>query len=399
MGHGKDVKYFFERTLKMDSRDLKKQLIIWRHMLHQNPETAFEEKKTAEFVAEKLKELGMEVHTGIGGTGVVASLSAGDGKAVIGIRADMDAINLKELSDHDHVSKNAGKMHGCGHDGHTATLLGAAVLLAETKNFNGTVRFFFQPAEEPGHGAKAMMDDGLFEKYPVDEIYGLHNAPFLPAGVIHTRTGGIMASEDNFKIRITGQGGHASSPHQGIDPLTSASQIYLALQTIVSRNGNPLHPIVISCTEWHTDGAHNAIPTHVEILGDTRSCSKEDQILIENRMREVSQGICTMNGAKCEFDYTHEFNPVLNDKNCVDTVIRAAIQTVGKEKVDENCEPWMASEDFAAYLNQVPGCFLLLGSGKTEENIPLHNAMFDYNDEVLMTGAELWKNLVEERLK
>lgn len=381
--------------------NFKEQLIKWRHFLHQHPECAFEEKATAQFVATTLMDMGLEVHTGIGGTGVVATLKAGNGSSIIGIRADMDAINLTERNSHNHVSVTPGKMHGCGHDGHVTTLLGAAYLLTEQKNFNGTVRFIFQPAEEPGRGAQAMIDDGFFEKFPIDEIYGLHNIPFLPAGVIHTRAGGIMASEDDFSIKITGKGGHASSPHTGIDPLAVACELYLSLQTIVSRNVNPLHSAVVSCTEFHADGAHNAIPTHVEILGDTRSYTKEDQILIENRMKTICEGICNMNGAACEFQYTHEFYPVINTQQCVDMVVKAANSIVGPENVNASCEPWMASEDFAAFLNRVPGCFVFLGSGKSasiSDNIPLHNAEFDYNDEVLQIGVEFWAELVRKRL-
>lgn len=385
----------------MDEKTLNSRLAEWRQDLHRHPETAFEEVRTAAFVAEKLREIGLDVHTGIGGTGVVANLKLGGGKRTIGLRADMDAICLGERSSHSHVSLTPGKMHACGHDGHTVTLMGAAMVLAQEQGFDGTVRFIFQPAEEPGKGAQAMIGDGLFERFPVDEIYGMHNMPSLPAGVIGTRAGGITASEDNFAIRITGRGGHASSPHLGVDPLACACEIYLALQTIVSRNASPLHPVVVSCTEFHTDGAHNAIPTHVEILGDTRSCSPKDQALIEERMRAVCEHICQMNGAACDFTYTHEFYPVVNDEACAAAAFRAAVRTVGEGRADGNCEPWMASEDFAAFLREVPGAFLFLGSGRSEnpaENTPLHNAEYDYNDSVLATGAQFWAALVRERL-
>lgn len=221
--------------------------------------------------------MGLEVHRNIGGAGIVANLTVGDGKSIIGIRADMDAINLTEEGQHPYTSQNSGKMHACGHDGHMATILGAAKLLTERKNFNGTVRFIFQPAEETGKGAFAMMQDGLFERFPLDEIYGMHNMPGMPAGSISTRAGAIMASEDNFVIRIKGQGSHASSPHMGKDPIVIASEIVLALQTIISRNMNPNVPAVISCTEFITDGIRNAIPTNVVIKGDTRSYTSEVQ--------------------------------------------------------------------------------------------------------------------------
>ena len=381
--------------------ELLDQMRQWRHTLHQHPETAFEEVWTSAFVAEKLQEMGYEVATGIGGTGVVGSLKCGTGGRSIGLRADMDAIHLSEQGNPDYKSACPGKMHGCGHDGHTATLLGAAQLLAERKNFNGTVRLIFQPAEEPGRGARAMLNDGLKERFPMNEIYGLHNMPSLPAGTIHTRVGGIMASEDNFTIAIHGQGGHASSPHLGVDPLVIAAQIILALQNIVSRNASPLHPIVISCTELHTDGAHNAIPSNVTITGDTRSTNPADQAMIERRMREICEGICTANGASCEFTYTHEFSPTVNWADCTQYAAEAARTVVGAEYVNVDCEPWMGSEDFGTFLTEIPGCFLFLGSGTTSDfskQIPLHNACYDYNDELLLTGAEFFAELVRERL-
>ncbi|MPM21342.1 Hippurate hydrolase [bioreactor metagenome] len=345
--------------------------------------------------------MGLDVTEGVGKTGVVASLTVGDGKKVIGIRADMDAINLTEASTHDHISKNAGKMHACGHDGHTVTLLGAAKLLSESKDFSGTVRFIFQPAEEPGYGAKAMLEDGLLERFPMDEIYGLHNAPSLRAGVICTKPGPIMASEDNFTVKITGRGCHASAPHMGIDPFAAAAEIYLALQTVVSRSVNPLHPAVVSVTEVYMDGAHNAIPSHVELRGDTRSYSTEDSALIEKRMREICLGVCALNGATCEFTYTHEFYPTINDKACTMAALEAAVHTVGAENVNGDCEPLTASEDFALFLREVPGCYLFLGSAKDRDPskiAPLHNATFDYNDDVLTVGAAFWARLARERL-
>lgn len=385
----------------MNNKELLNQLIEWRHHLHENPETAFEEVNTANFVNEKLKGMVYDVETEIGKTGVVASLKVGDGTEVIGLRADMDAINMTETGAVSYKSRNSGKMHACGHDGHTATLLGAAKLISERKNFNGTVRLIFQPAEEPGKGARAMIDDGIFEKFPMDEIYGLHNAPFLPEGTINTRVGGIMGSEDNFVIRIKGQGSHASSPHLGIDPLVTASQVILGLQTIASRNVSPLELSVVSCTELHTDGVHNAIPSNVEILGDTRSFSPQVQEKIEKRMREIVKGICEANGAEWEFKYTHEFEPTINTEKCVNAVVEAAKNVVGENKVNANCMPWTASEDFAGYLQHVPGCMLFLGSGKNQvpsENISLHNSEYDYNDDILVVGAEFFAELVKLRL-
>lgn len=385
----------------MDMKKLQERLTAIRRDLHAHPETAFEEVRTAGIVAEELRNLGLDVHTGIGGTGVVANLKVGDGSKVIGIRADMDAITLTDKGTHDHVSQVPGKMHGCGHDGHTTTLLGAAMLLAERKDFNGTVRFIFQPAEEPGKGAQAMIDDGLFERFPIDEIYGLHNVPQLPMNTISTCAGAMTASEDNFTIRITGVGGHASGPHLCIDPLAAASTIYLALQTIVSRSTNPAHAVVVSVTEFITDGGHNAIPTHVELRGDTRTYSLEDSTLIEARMRAICENACAMYGAQCEFTYTHEFYPTCNTEACVKSAVQAARTLLGPERINDKAEPITGSEDFAAFQRAVPGCFVNLGTGKEgdgTENAPLHNALYDYNDDALLTGAEFWAELVHELL-
>ena len=294
-------------------------------------------------------------------------------------------------------SMTAERMHGCGHDGHTCIALGAAQLLLQRQNFNGTVCFVFQPAEEPGYGARAMMDDGVIERFGIEEIYGLHNMPGMKAGTIATRVGGIMASEDNFIIRIKGQGAHAARPHMAKDPLVIAAEIILALQTIVSRNVDPNVPAVISCTELHTDGIRNAIPTHVEIKGDTRSFAPEVQMLLEERMRTISEAICAMHGATCQFSYTHEFAPTVNWQQCVDVAVTAAINVVGAEKVDGNVAQMMISEDFGAFLQKIPGCFIFLGNGDSS-NTPLHNACYDFNDEILLTGAEYFAEVVRTRL-
>lgn len=385
----------------MNNEDFEKQLTEWRHYLHAHPESAFEEINTSEYIAKVLTDIGLEVHRNIGGTGIVANLTVGDGKGIIGIRSDIDAINLTEVGKHPYISQNPGKMHACGHDGHMATVLGAAKLLTERKNFNGTVRFIFQPAEETGKGAFAMMKDGLFERFPVDEIYGMHNMPGMPAGSISTRAGGIMASEDNFVIHIKGQGSHASSPHMGKDPIVIASEIILALQTIISRNMKPNVPAVISCTEFITDGIRNAIPTNVVIKGDTRSYTPEVQQLLEERMRTISEGISKINGAECQFEYTHEFAPTVNWAECVDIAVRAAQNVVGENNVDGNCQPWMASEDFGAFLQKVPGCFVFIGNGDDSDgigNVPLHNSRYDFNDKILKIGAEYFAELIQVRL-
>ncbi|KVO04400.1 M20 aminoacylase family protein [Burkholderia ubonensis] len=375
---------------------LQGQLKAWRQHLHRYPETGFDEVKTSDFVATILTTLGLDVHRGIGGTGLVASLTVGNGKRAIGLRADMDALNIAESAPgRAHASLTPGKMHACGHDGHMSMILGAARLLAERKDFDGTVRFIFQPAEEHGRGAKAMMADGLFERFPVDAIFGAHNMPGLRAGTFATRTGGIMASEDNFVIRINGRGTHAARPHMGVDPIVIASQVVLALQTIVSRNLDPGQQAVISCTEFVTDGLRNVIPSTVTIKGDTRSYSRDVQALLETRMREICEGICRTHGADCAFEYTHEFAPTVNSPEYVDVAVRAATNVAGAEGVDPNVQPMMISEDFGAFLHAVPGNFIFIGNGEALGNggVPLHNARYDFNDEILSIGARYFAEL------
>lgn len=384
----------------MNREELKNELVEWRHYLHQHPEAAFEEENTARFVAEKLRGMGIEVETGIGKTGLVGTLKVGDGDRVIGLRADMDCNCIIEKNeDLPYRSENAGRMHACGHDGHTITLLGAAKVLSESKDFNGTVRFVFQPAEEPGYGAKAMVADGLFERFPVDEMYGLHNQSLYPEGVFVTRAGGIMACEDNFTIRIKGKGGHASAPQVVKDPLVIASEIILALQTIVSRNAAPTDTAVVSCTEFECDGAHNSIPSNVEIRGDARNFDPKVSALIEKRMRAICEHICAMNEAECEVIYTHEFAATINDEACTQHAIKAAKAVVGEENVIENGAPLMGSDDLGKFFEEVPGCYIFLGNVKDGENqAPTHNAGYDYNDDIIMTGVDFFTELVRERL-
>lgn len=382
--------------------ELGSRMVDWRRQLHQIPETGFQEHRTADFVARALALMGLEVHRGLGGTGLVASLTVGDGAGIIGLRADMDALALAEAAeDRPHLSRHAGCMHGCGHDGHMAMLLGAAEILCRTRDFNGTVRFIFQPAEEHGRGAKAMMQDGLFERFPVDEIYGAHNIPGLPAGHIATRTGGIMASEDNFIIRITGRGGHAARPQMAIDPLVVAAEIILALQTIVARSVDPADSAVVSCTEIHSDGIRNALPGQVEIRGDTRSHSPAVQALLERRMREICEGIALAHGARCELSYTHEFVPTVNWPECTSAALRAAEAVAGAGQVDGQVAPMMISEDFGAFLQQVPGAFVFIGNGApdTPGGTPLHNARYDFNDAILPVGARYFATLARQRLR
>ena len=376
--------------------DLARQMGAWRHRLHRRPELGFQEQGTAAFVSAQLEALGLAVHGGIGGTGLVASLRCGDGSGVIGLRADMDALAMTETGTPAHASEHPGCMHGCGHDGHMAMVLGAAALLTARRDFNGTVRFIFQPAEEHGRGAKAMMADGLFERFPVDAIFGLHNMPGLPLGHFAGRAGGIMAAEDNFEIRITGRGGHAARPHMGVDPLVVAAQIILGLQTIVSRSVDPSATAVVSCTEIESDGIRNAIPTTVVLKGDTRSYDPSVQALLEARMRSLCEGIAAAQGASVTVSYTHEFAPTVNWAEQTAQALRAAEAVVGGDKVDSAVAPMMISEDFGAFLEAVPGAFLFLGAG--EDALPLHNSAYDFNDALLPLGAEYFATLARQLL-
>jgi len=375
--------------------------VRWRHDFHRFPETGFNERRTSDRVAQLLEALGLQVHRGIGGTGVVASLTVGTGQRVIGIRADMDALAMGENApDRAYASANQGCMHGCGHDGHMAMVLGAAQLLTRRRDFDGTVRFIFQPAEEHGRGAAAMLADGLLERFPMNEIYGAHNIPGMPAGQIATRSGGIMASEDNFVIRITGRGGHAARPHMAIDPLVIGAEIVLMLQTIVARTIDPQHPAVVSCTEFHTDGIRNAIPTEVVIKGDTRSYSAEVQALLEKQMRQLCEGIAAAHGANCTVEYTHEFAPTVNWPECVEVAVRAAQAVVGADRVTASVPPMMISEDFGGFLRVIPGAFVFIGNGDGDGPgaVPLHNAKYDFNDAILPVGARYFAELARQRL-
>jgi hippurate hydrolase len=372
----------------------------WRRRLHERPGLAFDVGEAEEFVATIATGLGWEVERGIGEHGVVATLRRGTSRRAIALRSDMDGLAIDEETGAEYASRNAGVMHACGHDGHMAMLLGAAAALAERSDFDGTVHLFFQPAEEPGLGALAMIADGVFERFPVDAIYGLHNLPGIPAGELHTRSGPIMAAEDNFEIRVTGRGGHASMPHLVIDPLLVGAEIVSALQTIVARSADPSHGVVVSCTEFTTDGARNAIPGAAVIRGDARTFTEEDSLLVERRMRALCSGIAAAHGASCEVGYTREFRPTVNDPRCTEAVVAAATASVGAERVNGDGARLMASEDFGEFARVVPGCFAFLGTG-TEAGAggtPLHSRDYDFNDEVLGAGIDFYVNLVTSEL-
>lgn len=375
-------------------------VVRWRHKLHRIPEAAFAEHATSAYVAEQLRALGFDVATGIGGTGVVGSLTRGGSGRAIGLRSELDALPIAEDNGPEYTSTHEGRKHACGHDGHMAMLLGAAAALAEEGGFDGTVRVLFQPAEEPGRGAQAMLDDGLLERFPIDRLYGLHNMPGMPAGHFFTLTGPIMASEDNFAIHIHGRGGHASAPHLVIDPLVVAAEVVIALQHVVARSIDPVTTAVLSCTDLRTDGARNAIPSNVHITGDTRSFDPAVSELLERRIREVAGGVAAAHGATAAVTYTREFRPTVNDADCVARAARAAAVALGADRVNPSCQPVMASEDFGVLAEHAPACFAFLGNGTAPDQggIPLHSHDYRFNDDVLSAGVAFYLELVRNDL-
>jgi amidohydrolase len=384
--------------LKHDN-NLIEEMIGWRHEFHQYPELGFEEHKTSRKVAELLRNFGIDVYEGIGKTGVVGILKCGNSSNSIGLRADMDALSIREENTFSYKSKNNGRMHACGHDGHTTMLLGAAKRLASQLDFDGTVVFIFQPAEEHGRGALAMIEDGLFNKFPVDSIYGIHNMPSLATGHFALRSGPIMACEDNYEITVHGKGGHAALPHLTIDPIIVASEIVLALQTVVSRTLNPVDNGVVSVTDFAVDATRNTIPEKVVLRGDTRAFTPEIQSHIETTMERIISGICAAHGAKHSFTYSREFAATVNSVNEATIAAKVARETFGAERVYMNCQPIMASEDFGFMLQQKPGCYLLLGNGGDRTGgCGLHSSHYDFNDEILNTGSEFWVRLVHSQL-
>jgi hippurate hydrolase len=374
------------------------ELRSWRHDLHRHPEFGFDEHRTRVFVADLLRSFGInDVAEGIGGTGIVATLKRGGGNRSILLRADMDALRIEENPEEDrpYRSQSPGLMHACGHDGHTTMLLGAARLLARDAGFDGTIRLLFQPAEEWGRGMQAMLDDGLLQRFPADEAYGLHNWPGLPVGSLATRAGALMAAEDNFEISIRGQGVHAARPHQGRDALLAASATVVALQSIVSRALDPSETAVVSCTELIADGNRNVIAGHAKIRGDCRSFRPDVSAAIERELRSVASGVAETHRCKAEIVYTREFVPLINDGQATEAALTAARMSLGEASVRDDAPPVTASEDFARLLEHVPGCFVLLGNGDSK---PLHNPSYDFNDDALPYGVRFLVELVRRRL-
>jgi len=367
----------------------------WRHDFHVHPELQYDVNRTAGRVAELLASFGVdEVVTGIGRTGVVGVIRGRNGGTgrVIGLRADMDALPIRERTGKPYASQTEGKMHACGHDGHTAMLLGAAKYLAETRNFAGTAVVIFQPAEEGGAGGKAMVDDGLMERFGIEEVYGLHNMPSIPLGAFAIRTGGIMASTAEFVITLEGVGGHAAMPHQAADPVVAAAQLILALHTIVSRNVDPMRSAVLSVTMLEAGEAFNVIPRTVKLTGTVRTLEGDVSNLIEERMRTVSTQIAAAFGVKAELSYRRGYPVTLNAPEQTAFAANVARSVAGDDRVSDNADGTMGGEDFAYMLQARPGAYILLGNGSSSA---LHSDTYDFNDDLIPTGVSYWARLVE----
>jgi len=381
--------------------DLQPDIMAWRRDLHAHPEVMYDVHRTAAFVAERLRAFGCdEVATGLGRTGVVGVIKgrkpvSGAEVKVIGLRADMDALPIEEETDLPYASTIPGKMHACGHDGHTAMLLGAAQYLAETRNFAGDAVVIFQPAEEGGAGAAAMMKDGLMDRFRIDQVYGMHNGPGLPVGSFAMRPGPIMAATEHITISIEGVGGHAARPHKCIDSVMVGAQLVTALQSIVSRNVDPLESAVISICEFHAGNADNVIPQTATLRGTARSLTPEVRDLLEKRVREVCAGVAQLTGARIDLDYERSYPVVVNHAAQTELAARVAGEIAGAANVDTNMTPIMGAEDFAYMLEARPGAFVFIGNG---DSAGLHHPAYNFNDDAIVFGTSYWIKLVETTL-
>ena len=370
----------------------------WRRDIHAHPELGFEEQRTSEFVFSQLKAFGLEVHRGIGKTGVVGVLRSGSSKKSLGLRADMDCLPIEEANTFAHKSTHSGRMHACGHDGHTTMLLGAARYLAATRNFDGTVNFIFQPAEEGLGGAKAMVEDGLFRRFPCEAIFGMHNRPGLPLGRFAVRSGPMMAGGAFFDIDIEGVGSHGARPEASVDTVLVAAHITAALQSIVARNVRPVDTAVLSVTQIHGGTAYNVIPQTARLSGTARAFSNEVMAMIGKNLARVAEGVAAGFGAKAKTDFRVLFPPTINNAKEADYAAGICAEIVGAESVKRDPALIMASEDFAFMLNEVPGCYINVGNGDGEGACEVHNPSYDFNDKALPYGASFFARLVEKRL-
>jgi len=373
-------------------------LTKWRRDIHAHPELGFEERRTSDLVAAKLAEFGCEVHRGVGKTGVVGRLRVGNSPRSVGLRADMDALPIHEVNTFDYRSRHDGRMHACGHDGHTTMLLGAARYLAETRDFDGTVHFIFQPAEEGLGGAEAMVNEGLFDRFPCDAIFGMHNASPLAVGKFAIRTGPMMAGGGFFDIDVAGSGAHGARPEAGIDPVIVASHIAAAIQTIVSRNVRPVDTAVVSVTRFHAGDAYNVIPERAVIGGTVRAFDSETLALIEHNMRRIASGVASGFGATAELDFRILFPPLINDVAEATFIADTAAELVSADNIERDASLVMASEDFSFMLNRRPGAYIRIGNGDEPGRRQAHNSGYDFNDAILPLGASLFARLAERKL-
>jgi amidohydrolase len=382
--------------------DLQGEIAEWRHDLHAHPELLYDVHRTAASVAERLKAFGCdEVVSGIGRTGVVGVIKGsrdGTQRRTIALRADMDALPIEEANELPYKSTVPGKMHACGHDGHTAMLLGAAKYLAETRNFAGTAVVVFQPAEEGGAGGRAMVKDGLMDRFAIDEVYGMHNYPGMPTGAFGIRPGPLMASTDNITMEIEGVGAHAARPHSGIDPIMVGAQIVNALQTVVSRNVDPVEAAVVSITVFQAGNADNVIPQTARLRGTARTLKAEVRELVRTRIAEVVEGIARLHGAKVRLDLRRGYPVLSNHARETAFAAQVAGEIAGRERVDADMPPVMGGEDFSYMLEARPGAFIFLGNGDGEGTCDVHNPRYDFNDEILPVGASYFVRLIEMTL-
>ena len=370
-----------------------------RRDIHAHPELAYEENRTSDIVAAKLSEWGLEVTRGLGKTGLVGTLRRGNSLKAIGLRADMDCLPMDETNDFEHRSQNPGRMHACGHDGHTAMLLGAAKMLSEKRDFEGAVHFIFQPAEEGGGGGKMMIDDGLFEKFPCDAVFAIHNKPGLPLGMIATKPGPLLAAADRWDLRISGKGGHAAHPHLSNDPLIVGANLVLSLQTIVSRNMDPFANAVVTVGFVKGGSAYNVIPTDAHVGGTTRTTTPEARKLIESRIREICDGAAKMYGVKIDVEYRYGYPPTINNAERAAFAIDVATGVCGPNGVRDNTQASMGAEDFSYMLERVPGAMVWLGNGGEDGNgAGLHNSRYDFNDMAIPFGVSFFVRTVERFL-
>jgi amidohydrolase len=376
----------------------KDELTEWRRDIHAHPELCFEEHRTSDLVAQRLESFGIDVARGIARTGVVGTLKAGTGSHAIGLRADMDALPLYEKNEFPYRSRHDGRMHACGHDGHTTILLGAARYLAKTRKFDGTVYFIFQPAEEGGGGGRVMVEEGLFERFPAEAVYGLHNTPRYPVGKFFTRPGPVMAAAASFDLQVTGRGAHAARPESGLDAVVAAAHIVTALQSVVSRTISPFDTAVVSVTQIHGGDAYNIIPEDVQIRGNCRAYRTEVMDRIEATIRRVAENTAAAHGAVARLDFRRGYPPLVNHPRETEIACDAAARVVGESNVDRNGAPRMASEDFSYMLEARPGAFIFLGNGDGEGSCDVHNPRYDFNDEILAVGASYFARLIEMSL-